>query len=149
MKTHLLRVAAAAHEFTEVIAAARALTLRVGWLELAAPAPLPESLVDAASAGALRAVAVGGGRSLALKPMRGAPVLEDVLREHFPGCALVLVQGDLDLPLLARAGDGWTVRRDDESRRYSTEQLARALRRPGAFDFDHPSGGSESGESGA
>jgi hypothetical protein len=142
---HLLRVEFAATDCTALFAAASALDLRIGWLELAPqaplvptapPAPLPPSLEQAAEAGALRAVAIGGGRSVAVKPMRGAPVIKDVLREHFAGCALVLVRGEIDLPKLEREGEGWRVRLDEDSRKYTTEQLARALRRPRAFDFE-------------
>jgi hypothetical protein len=139
VRTHLLRLDLPASGCVELFAAARALDLRIGWLELApeaAPAPLPPSLAQAADAGALRAVAIGGTRSVAVKPMRGAPVLKDVLREHFTGCALVLVRGEIDLPRLERDGEGWRVRLDGESRRYTAEQLARALRKPRAFDFD-------------
>ena len=137
MTVHLLRVELAAADCAALFAAAGALDLRIGWLELTPPpAPLPPSLEQAAAVGALRAVAIGGGRSVAVKPMRGAPVMKDVLREHFAGCALVLVRGEIDLPKLEREGDGWRVRLDEESRRYTTEQLARALRRPRAFDFE-------------
>lgn len=138
MTVHLLRVELAAIDCAALFAAAGALELRIGWLELAPqapPAPLPPSLEQAAKAGALRAVAIGAGRSVAVKPMRGAPVIKDVLREHFAGCALVLVRGEIDLPRLEPDGEGWRVRLDDESRRYTTEQLAQALRRPRAFDF--------------
>ena len=118
MTVHLLRVELVPDDCAALFAAAGALGLRIGWLELAPqapPAPLPPSLEQAARVGALRAVAIGGGRSVAVKPMRGAPVLKDVLREHFAGCALVLVRGEIDLP-----------------------KLARALRRPRAFDFHEP-----------
>lgn len=138
MKVHLLRVQAPAAGFAAVFAAARALELRVGWLELATPTELPASLEEAAACGAQRAVAVGGERSVALKPMRGAPVLKDLLREHFRGCALVLVRGELDVPLLEESGEGWRVSRDDEARLFTTERLTRALRRPHAFDFEVP-----------
>ncbi len=138
MNTHLLRVSGTAPAHAAIFAAAAALELRVGWLELAehGPEPLPPALAEAAREGALRAVAIGGGRSVAIKPMRGAPVLKDVLREHFSGCALVLVHGDIDLPLLERDDARWRVTLDDESRTYSAESLAAALRKPRAFAFD-------------
>lgn len=138
MKAHLLRVQAPATGFAALFAAARAFDLRIGWLELelsAPPAPLPPSLEEAAGCGAQVAVAVGGGRSVALKPMRGGPVLRDLLREHFRGCALVLVRGQLDLPRLEASGEAWRVWLDDESRSFTTDRLIQALRRPRAFDF--------------
>ena len=59
---HLLRVTAPPDRFAALIAAARALDLRVGWLDLGpGPAPLPSALEMAADLGALRAVAVGRG----------------------------------------------------------------------------------------
>src|SRR6185436_14218941 len=108
---HLLRVELGPAAFLPLFAAARALELRLGWLELGgAVAPLPASLDAAASLGALRAVAVGEGKSVAVKPRRGAPVLKDLLREHFAGCALVLVEGEEGavpgLPLLRPADPG-------------------------------------------
>jgi hypothetical protein len=144
---HLLRVAEGPERFAALFAALNAAGLRAGWLELrrqeprpaSAPAPagsgaFPASLETAAALGARRAVAAGGGRSLALKPLRGEPVLRDLVREHFLGCALVLVRegGDTaaagapaiagisevtgagglalaSLPALSPAGDGWQV----------------------------------------
>ncbi|HYO16385.1 MAG TPA: hypothetical protein VE685_24565 [Thermoanaerobaculia bacterium] len=128
---HLLRVEEGPDRFAPLIDAARALGLRIGWLDLgASPAP-PADLESAASLGALRAVAVGEGRTVAVKPLRGAPVLRDLLREHFQGCALVLVRGPVNAPLLAPAGDGWRLEPPGSaSRLYKSEQLASALRKP-------------------
>ena len=139
MTIHLLRVDEPAGHFAAVFAAARALDLRVGWLELsgeAAPAPMPPTLAAAAGLGALRAVAIGGERSVAIKPMRGLPVLRDVVREHFRGCSLVLVRADVDLPLLEAHSEGWRVRLDEDSRSYNADTLAAALRSPHSFDFE-------------
>jgi hypothetical protein len=118
--------------FAPLIEAARALGLRIGWLDLgAATSPVPDSLKSAAGLGVLRAVAVGEGRTVAVKPLRGAPVLKDLLREHFQGSALVLVRGSVDAPLLSPDGDGWRVEPPGAaSRLYSSEQLASALRAP-------------------
>ena len=128
---HLLRVEDTPQSFAPLIEAARVLGLRVGWLDLGgSPAPVPEPLEAAAGLGVLRAVSVGEGRSVAVKPFRGAPVLKDLLREHFLGCVLVLVRGEVEAPLLASGEDGWTVTpREAASRRYTEEDLAAALRK--------------------
>ena len=140
MTVHLLRVRHAMVKFGRLIAAVRHETGRVGWLELPtrAPAPLPEELSSAAEVGIFRAVAVGEGRSVAVKPMRGAPVLRDLLREHYRGCVLVLVVAEADilpelsaLPILEPSGNGWEVQLEGASpKRWTTEDLARALKRP-------------------
>lgn len=79
---------------------------------------LPADLRRAADLGALRAVALARGDAVAVKPMRGAPVLRDVLREHFRGTALVFVTGQAaaslggpegSLPLLRAVDDGFSV----------------------------------------
>lgn len=118
--------------FAPLIEAARTLGLRIGWLELGATSsPLPESLQTAAGLGVLRAVAVGEDRTVTVKPLRGKPVLRDLLREHFQGCALVLVRGEIEAPSLRIEGDGWIVAPPGAaSRRYALEQLAAALRKP-------------------
>ncbi len=137
MRRHLLRVERPVVEFEGLIAAMRHEGERVGWLELPHEVadPLPESLLAAADAGVLRAVAAGGGRSVAVKPMRGEPVLRDLLREHFRGCALVLIVGEIDAPLLEPYEDDWIVRaKEGSARRWMTEKLIAALRKPRPFD---------------
>ncbi len=129
---HLLRVEDAPDRFAPLIEAVRALGLRTGWLDLGTPpAPLPESLENAAGLGVLRAVSVGEGRTVAVKPLRGAPVLKDLLREHFQGCTLVLVRGEIAAPALGTEDDAWLVTPPGAaSRRYATADLALALRKP-------------------
>jgi hypothetical protein len=132
---HLLRVSDPPERFAALIEAARAGGLRVGWLELDAPTepvpPVPDTLDSAAGLGVLRAVAVGDGRTVAVKPMRGTPVLRDVLREHFRGCALVLVRGEVDAPALRPEGEGWVVDMPGfAGRPYGTAELAAAFRSP-------------------
>ena len=142
MRQHLLRVDRPVVDFEPLFAAIRHEGERAGWLELTRePAgPLPESLASAAGVGALRAVAAGGGSSVAVKPMRGEPVLHDLLREHFRGCCLVLVRGDVEAPMLEPCGADWTVRVSAETatprttERWSTEDLIAALRKPRPFD---------------
>ena len=132
---HLLRVTDPPAGFAPLIEAARALGLRIGWLELGgAVSPLPEPLECAAALGVLRAVAVGEGRTVAVKPLRGATVLRDLLREHFRGCVLVLVRGEADAPLLEADDEAWRVSLPaGVVRRLSTGDLAAALRRPQPF----------------
>jgi hypothetical protein len=132
VRTHLLRVAAPPEEFAELFAAAREAGLRLGWLELSPPECLPPSLERAAACGALRAVAVGRERAVAVKPRRGAPVLRDLLREHFAGCGAVLARGEVEAPLLCAEGEGWRVG-GGGGRRFSTAELLEELRRPRPF----------------
>jgi hypothetical protein len=129
---HLLRVEDSPERFAPLIEAARALGLRIGWLELGGTAhPVPAILEVAAGLGVLRAVEVGEGRSVVVKPLRGAAVLKDLLREHFRGGALVLVRGEVEAPWLRVEGEGWVVAPPGTaSRRYSVEELAAALRKP-------------------
>jgi hypothetical protein len=146
-RPHLLAVDAPAATFSELFAAARAAGLRLGWLESADPAPATPSPADAptmagagslehaAAAGALRAVAVAPGRTLALKPLAGPPVLRDLLREHFQGCAAVLVQGSLapsDAPrLTAPSADTWHLTTPEATPHHlTTEALLTQLRKP-------------------
>jgi len=142
MKTpHLLRIELGPATFLPLFAAAHGLKLRLGWLELGgAVEPLPASLDAAAALGALRAVAVGEGKAVAVKPRRGAPILKDLLREHFSGCALVLVDGGEEaapgLPLLRpHEGEGEPLWRivlpgNPEERRFTSAALAAALGKP-------------------
>ena len=136
---HLLRVDDPPERFAALFAAARAEGLRVGWLDLTAASsePRPQPLEAACVLGALRAVATGGDRTVAVKPIKGTPVLRDLLREHFRGCALVLIRG-ASLPLeppeiavLRAAGEGWAVTAAGEAARaFTSAALAAALRRP-------------------
>ncbi|MES1240376.1 MAG: hypothetical protein ABUT39_02035 [Acidobacteriota bacterium] len=129
---HLLRVSESPERFASLIEAARAEGLRVGWLELEGEVvPVPESLESAAGLGALRAVAVGAGRTVSVKPLRGAPVLRDLLREHFRGCALVLVRGEVDAPALRPEGAAWVVEvRGFAAQAFDTAELLKAFRSP-------------------
>ena len=105
---------------------------RAGWLELGSPgATPPAALDDAAAAGAMRAVAVRGNRVTSVKPIRGAAVLDDLLREHFRGCRLVLVRGGEGLVRLEADGAGWRLTPlDGRAVRQSTSELLANLRRP-------------------
>ncbi len=104
---------------------------RVGWLDLGSAVAPPGDLEEAAAAGMLRAVAVGGNRVTTVKPVLGATVLDDLLREHFRGCRLVLVRGGENLVRLAADGDGWRlVPPVGPAVRQSTAELIASLRRP-------------------
>jgi hypothetical protein len=163
-RIHLLRVEEEPERFATLVAAARAAGLRLGWLEGTPPAPLPDALAAAARAGVLRAVGVGEGMSAAVKPLVGPPVLADLLREHFRGCAAVLVRGALaptDAPLLAPAGpsaggelpgtistgDRWRVTLTGGARTTTTAELLARLRRPRPWGDDSP--GDDAGEGGS
>jgi hypothetical protein len=128
---HLLRVEEGPEGFALLVAAARAEELRIGWLELAEVSPLPGVLESAAGLGVLRAVSVGGGRTVAVKPMRGAPVLKDILREHFRGCALVLVRGEIEAPRLRAEGEAWRMEVSGQAAQaLTTPQLLGKVRSP-------------------
>jgi len=131
---HLLRVTLPADRFAALIEAARVLKLRIGWLDWSAESPA-SALDGAADLGVHRAVSVHEGRTVAVKPLRGRPVLKDLLREHFLGCALVLVRGDVDAPALEPDGDGWRIELpENASRRLTTADLSEALRKPRPWD---------------
>lgn len=128
-RVHLLAVEGPAGEFEPLVAAARELGLRVGWLDLAAEAsPDP---VDG-PAGTFRRVAVSPGRVVAVKPLAGPPVLRDLVRGHFLGCTAVLVTGTAaeGLPRLAPDGLGGDAWRLGDHRYPDSATLARALRSP-------------------
>ena len=131
---HLLCVEEGPEPFALLVAAARAEGLRIGWLELSEALPLPETLQAAADRGVLRAVSVGGGRTVAVKPLRGAPVMKDILREHFLGCALVLVRGEVEAPRLRADGEAWRMAaagpEQAAEQALTTEQLLGKIRSP-------------------
>lgn len=132
-RPHLLKVSRGVGSFGTLIAAAKAEGLRIGWLLLEATTA-PEPLAEAAALGVLRAVAVGEGMTVAVKPVPGEPVIDDLLREHFLGCRLVFVAGDLELPRLEPAGEDWVVTLSDGStRQLTTAQLVARLRKPEPF----------------
>lgn len=158
---HLLAVAADADVFAALIDAATADALRVGWLRWSpdvAPEPciepMSKDLQSAASLGVLRAAAIEAERTVAIKPRRGAPVLRDVLREHFRGCALVLIRSvradqgldgtdlgksssgsliddraGVSISRLRLEGDGFEVIAADSTHRLTATELVARLRR--------------------
>ena len=127
----LLAVDGDAAGYGALVRALAAAGERVGWLELGSPVAPPGDLEQAAAIGALRAVAVGGDRVTTVKPIRGAAVLDDLLREHFRGCQLVLVRGEENLVRLAVDGDGWRlVPPQGPAVSRSTPELVASLRRP-------------------
>jgi hypothetical protein len=61
---------------------------------------------------------------VAVKLLAGAPVLRDLLREHFRGCKAVLVRGEVEAEELRRVGGGWQV---GEAAAVSVEELIAGL----------------------
>lgn len=136
-RIHLLRHDGPPTGLVPLFEAARREGLRVGWLDLGA-AEAPPELDAAVAGGAFRAVAVGAGRVVAMKAPAGPPVLRDLLREHFLGCALVVVRpGEGAAPELeavprleAGADDYRVVQPHGTPRGLTPEALAARLRRP-------------------
>ena len=135
--THALRVGESSDAFRCLFAAVRDQGERAGWLELEELPPIEEASEAAGAigrtleAGAWKVVAVEEARSVAVKSRRGPPVLRDLLREHFRGCRVVLVRGDLALPTLRPRGAGWELEGVDGSvRRVTTADLLHTLRSP-------------------
>jgi hypothetical protein len=127
----LVAVESGPEAFAPLFVAARAARVHLGWLDLAAPAPLPDDLESAAASGALRAVGAGGGRVVVVKPIVGPPVTRDLLREHFLGCAAVLVRGSAGWPRLEPAPGGFRLRFTERRwREFDAEALLRELARP-------------------
>lgn len=141
--THALRVVEGSDAFRSLFAAVEDEGGRAGWLDLdrasgagaAAPTPTLDSAAEPIGRilddGAWKAVAVDERWSVAVKRRRGPAVLRDLLREHFRGCRLVLVRGEVALPALRRRADGWELESlDGEVRRLTTADLIRTLRAP-------------------
>jgi hypothetical protein len=127
----LVAVDQPAAAFATLFAAAAERGERLGWLELGAADELPAPLAAAAAAGAAKAVAVSAGGSLAWKRRRGAPVLRDLLREHFLGCLAVLVRGGAGWPRLAIAAPGFRFELGEgRARELAAPDLVAELARP-------------------
>jgi hypothetical protein len=147
---HLLAVKAP-EAFADLWSAAAGAGLRLGWLELGESEPMPVRLEAAAAAGALRAVRAGGGRVASVKPLRGEPVLRDLVREHFRGCAGVLVRGSALYPKLVVKGQGWAPKRAARGTELTIDGLPRCpvarARSPEPFEGRaFPGPGSASGQ---
>ena len=136
--THALRVTEDSAAFRSLFEALGREGERAGWLDLGpmtpdpAAAPASEGGLEATlDDGVWKAVAVEARRSVAIKTRRGAPVLRDLLTEHFRGCRVVLVRGESALPMLRPRGEDWELERGDgEARRLTTAELVSALRSP-------------------
>jgi len=130
-RAHVLRTALAVSDCRSLWTAAAELGERIGWLNLESVASATGELEEAAASGVFRAVGVSAGRVAAVKPVRGPVVVEDLVREYFSGCRLVLVRGTLDAPELLKTDSGYAVRFVDGTRKsFTAEALARALRAP-------------------
>lgn len=142
-RIHLLLFDGPPEDLAPLLAAAGGEGLRVGWLDLdpeVAPAPIPAGLDAATSAGAFRAVSAGAGRTVTVKRRTGPPVLRDLLREHFAGCALVVVRAEPTahglegVARLAATAEGYRVRPPGAAAlELSADALAERLRRPRPF----------------
>jgi hypothetical protein len=127
--THALRVTDAIDAFRSLFTAIAERGERAGWLELDATPSVSPGENDGAEV--WKRVVVEERRTVAVKTRRGPPVLRDLLREHFRGCQVVLVRGDVPLPALRPNGPDWELRPlDDTVRRLTTDELVRALRSP-------------------
>jgi hypothetical protein len=141
--THALRVVEGSEAFRALLAAVEHAGERAGWLELPTGVGPGErkvspvlgeaaARVDAVlDAGAWKVVEVEERWSVAVKRRRGPAVLRDLLREHFRGCRLVLVRGEIALPALRPRAEGWELESlEGETRLLSTADLIRTLRAP-------------------
>ena len=127
----LVAVDASPEAFAALFEAARARGVRIGWLDLASEVAPPLELAAATGAGAAKAVSARTGRTVAVKPTKGEPVLRDLLREHFLGCAVVLVRGHAGRPRLALEGQGARLELSaDRSRLLAFDELLAELLRP-------------------
>lgn len=139
-RIHLLRYEGEPAALEALFEAIRAEGLRAGWLELDSQPGGAGPAGDAVAAGAFRAATVAPGRVVSVKRVAGPPVLRDLLREHFLGCALVVVRGgegsalDAELaeaPILEPVGESLRVRPPGQSALdLAPEELAARLRRP-------------------
>lgn len=131
MKTiHLLATDEPATALAPLVAAAAAAGFRVGWLDLGVVAEPSPSLESPVRAGFFRSVARSEAGIVTAKRVRGAPVVEDLLREHFLGCRLVFVRGESEAPRLSRRGERWLVESASARLELTTESLVARLRRP-------------------
>jgi hypothetical protein len=127
----LVAVADPPAAFAALFAAARARGERIGWLDWSEQPSEGGALDAAAALGALRAVAVGAGRTVAVKRLAGAPVLRDLVREHFLGCGLVLIRGGDGVPSIAPVGAGFRVETaPGRARELPAEEALAELLRP-------------------
>jgi hypothetical protein len=140
-RIHLLRYEGEPAALEALFEAIRAEGLRAGWLELDSQPGGEGPAGDAVEAGAFRAAAVVPGRVVSVKRVTGPPVLRDLLREHFLGCALVVVRpggagGGLEAelaeaPALEAFGGKFRVTPPGQSALdLAPEELAARLRRP-------------------
>jgi hypothetical protein len=140
-RIHLLRYQGEPTALEALFAAVRAEGLRAGWLQ-ADPVRREEGPAGlAVEAGAFRAAAVAPGRVASVKRVAGPPVLRDLLREHFLGCALVVVRPGgagsaldaelAEVPTLELGPDGYRITAAGQAaHELSAEALAARLRRP-------------------
>ena len=131
MPPHVVQVHDGEEAFADLFAVAAEAGIRIGWLTYEPKDELPGALDRAAESGAFRAVAVSPGVTVAVKRRQGPAVLRDLLREYFTGCALVLIRGAVEAPVLSSADGEWRLQlAEDRARTYSGEAFISALRSP-------------------
>jgi hypothetical protein len=140
-RIHLLRYEGEPAALEALFTAVRAEGLRAGWLQVDPERREEGPVADAVEAGAFRAAAVAPGRVASVKPVAGPPVLRDLLREHFLGCALVVVRPGgaasaldaerAEVPALEPAGGKFRVTPPGQAAlELAPAELAARLRRP-------------------
>jgi len=129
-RPHLVRVEAPIESFATLIARARSAGLRVGWLALAEPS-VPPTVAAIVDGGVSQCVVAGERWTITARTRSGLPVTQDLVRQYFLGCQLVLVSGDIELPTLQPDATGWQlVSADGRRRSFDDDQLLALFRRP-------------------
>ena len=96
---------------------------------------------EALAAGGHKAVRIEAGRSVATKALAGPPVFRDVLREHFRGQGVVLIEGelpaDIPAPRIEATSEGrFLVTTEKSARSFDVQQVIAELRRARPFDSE-------------
>ncbi len=134
-KPHLLKVDDPIGRFAPLFERADERAMRLGWLELDEPAL--SGLELGGEGDPFKQVVVGRRRTLAVKRRRGDARLDDLIREHFLGCALLLLRvgaggqdlDEVDAPELRPTAAGWRVSRGERGVELDSDALLDRLSR--------------------